>query len=58
MNFELNQMVGLGERDRSKFLGVLVQQHMSIMLSTQIQNPSVGLEECGEILVLVKYDIN
>ena len=31
MNFELNQTVGLGERDKLKFLGVLVQQHMSIM---------------------------
>ena len=34
MNFELNQTVGLVERDQSKFLGVLVQQHMSIMLQT------------------------
>ena len=32
MNFELNQMVGLGERDQSKFLGVVVEWHMSIML--------------------------
>ena len=31
MNFEPNQTVGLGERDQSKFLGVLVQQHMSFM---------------------------
>ena len=32
MNFELNQTVGLVERDQSKFLSVLVQQHMSIVL--------------------------
>ena len=31
MNFELNQMVGLWERDQSKFLDVLVQWHMSLM---------------------------
>ena len=28
MNYELNQMVGLEERDQSKFLGMLVQQHV------------------------------
>ena len=32
INFELNQTVGLGEHDQSKFLHVLVQQHMSVML--------------------------
>ena len=32
MNLEINQTVGLGERVQSQFLGVLVQQHMSIML--------------------------
>ena len=32
MNFELNQMVGLGECDQSQFSSVLVQQHMSVML--------------------------
>ena len=32
INFELNQTVGLVERDQSKFLSVLVQQHMSIVL--------------------------
>ena len=58
MNFELNQTVGLVERDQSKFLGVLVQQHMSIMLQTQIQNPTVVFEECDKILVLAKYDNN
>ena len=31
MNYELNQMVGLKECDQSKVLGMLVQQHMSIM---------------------------
>ena len=31
MNYELNQMVGLEERNQSKFLDMLVQQHMSIM---------------------------
>ena len=58
MNFELNQTIGLVERDQSKFLGVLVQQHMSIMLQTQIQNPTVVFEECDEISVLAKYDNN
>ena len=58
MNIELNQTVGLVERNQSKFLGVLVQQHMSIMLYTQIQNPTVVFGECDEILVLAKYDNN
>ena len=32
MNYEINQMVGLEESNQSKFLDMLVQQHMSIML--------------------------
>ena len=58
MNFELNLTVGLGECDQSNIPGILVQQYMSIMLQTQIQNSIVGLEECCEILVLVQYDNN
>ena len=37
INFEINQTVGLRECDQSKFLGVLVKWHMSIM--PQTSNP-------------------
>ena len=45
MNYELNRMVGLEESNQSKFLDMLIQQHMSKMLQTQFQNLSFGLEE-------------
>ena len=57
MNFELNLTVGLGKCDQSNILGTLVQWNVHKALDLNPKS-NRGLEDCGEILVLVKYDNN